>query len=74
MDGEHSLDIDDKLQYAPSGAENVRIGDLQENFNYSCTIQEGISSQVPILYGELSDPCNFSTEYGGRYFVLITKF
>ena len=65
MDGEHLLDTDEKLQYAPSGVENVRIGELQENFNYSCTIQEGIPSQMPILYGEPSDPCYFSTDYGG---------
>lgn len=72
MDGEHLLDTDEKLQYAPSGEENSRIGDLQENFNYSCTIQEGIPSQEPILYGEHSDPCHFSTDYGG-IFELITS-
>ena len=67
MDGEHLLDTDNKLQYAPSGTKNTRVGALKENFKYSCTVQEGISSQVPILYGEFSDPCNFSTDYGGNF-------
>lgn len=65
IDGEHLLDTDEKLQYAPSGMKNTRIGDLQENFNYSCTVQEDISSQTQILHGVRSDPCKFSTNYGG---------
>jgi hypothetical protein len=64
-DGEYLLDTDEKLHYAPSGMENTRIGNLQENFNYSCTVQEDISSQTQILRDVRSDPCKFSTDYGG---------
>ena len=72
IDGERLLDTDEKLQYVPSGMENARVGSLKENFNYSCTVQENIFSQEQIAYGELSNPCNFSMDYGGNL-VLITS-
>ena len=64
-DGQRLLDTDEKLQYVSSGMENIRIEALKENFNYSCTVQENKFSQEQVAYGELSDPCNFSTDYGG---------
>ena len=65
MDGQHLLDADEKVQYAPSGKDYVLIGDLQANCNYSCTVQEGISPPKSVLYGEISSPCHFTTDYGG---------
>ena len=65
MDGHHLMDTDEKIQYAPTGNDHALIGDLQANFNYTCTVWEGVAQQTQVLRGKVSEPCQFTTDYGG---------
>ena len=61
--GAPMTDVDRITQFVPTGMDQIFLGNLQANFNYSCVILE----QDTI--GELSDPskaCFFSTHYGGK--------
>ena len=64
-DGRRLSDTDEKIQYAPAGNNNVLVGDLQANFNYSCTLKEFVGQDDQVLHGEVSDPFHFTTAYGG---------
>lgn len=65
MDGHRLFDADEKIQYATAGKADVLIGDLQANFNYSCTLKEYVGQDEQVLHGEISEPFQFTTDYGG---------
>lgn len=66
VDGLESLDVAEKIQYAPAGKFQIFIGDLQANFNYSCNIWEDVDYGTQVFRGEVSETFKFSTDYGGN--------
>ena len=65
------MDTSEKIQYAPAGMDHVLVGELEANCNYSCTVWEHIVHDAQVLHGDVSDPLNFTTEYGGIDIVIV---